>query len=94
MLEFGGNVTLTENWARGVLKNMNWVKLKGTTGKVEPSKQLFAEEKLTFQKNISKVVYGRDIASELIINTDQTPLSYVSPEKCIFNSKGAKNQWF
>ena len=40
LLEFGGSITLTENWARGVLKNMNWVKRKGTTGKVEPSKQL------------------------------------------------------
>ena len=91
LLEFEGSVTLTENWARGVLKNMNWVKRKGTTGKVEPSKQLLAEEKLTFQKNISKVVYEHDIPSELIINLDQTPLSYVSPGKQTFNSKDAKN---
>ena len=39
LLEFGGSVKLTENWARCVLKNMNWVKRKGTTGKKEPSKQ-------------------------------------------------------
>ena len=54
--EFGGNVILTYMWARGVLKSMNWVKRKGTTGKVEPSKQLLAEEKFTFQMSISKVV--------------------------------------
>ena len=91
LLEFGGSITLNENWARGVLKNVNWVKRKGTRGKVEPSKQLLAEEKLTFQKNISKVVYKHDIPSELIINLDQTPLSYISPGKYTFNSKGAKN---
>ena len=37
--EFGGNVILTDMWARGVLKSMDWVKRKGTTGKVEPLKQ-------------------------------------------------------
>ena len=46
---------------------------------------------MTFQKNISKVVYEHDIPSELIINLVQTPLSYVSPGKYTFNSKGAKN---
>ena len=66
LLEFGRSVTLTENWARGALKNMNWVKRKGTTGQVEPSKQLL------------KVFYEHDIPSELIINLDQTPLSYIS----------------
>ena len=29
--------------------------------------------------------------AEQIINLDQTPLSYVSPGKHTFNSKGAKN---
>ena len=91
LLEFGGSVTLNENWAQDVLKNMNWVKCKGTRGKVEPSKQLLADEKLTFQKNFSKVVYKHDIPLELIINLDPAPLSYVSPGKYSFKSKGAKN---
>ena len=34
--EFGGNTELAEGWAQNVLKNMDWVKKKGTTGKVEP----------------------------------------------------------
>ena len=45
-------VTLTEDWAGGVLKSMNWVKRKGTTEKIEPSQQFLLEEKLTFQKKI------------------------------------------
>ena len=60
-------------------------------GKVEPTKQLLAEEKLTFKKSISKAVYEHDIPSELIINLDQTPLSYVSLGRHTFNSKCAEN---
>ena len=34
--KFGESLELTEGWARNVLKGMDWVKRKGTTGKVEP----------------------------------------------------------
>ena len=34
--EFGGHITLTDDWARGILQSMDWVKRKGTTGKIEP----------------------------------------------------------
>ena len=66
---------LTEDWAQGVLKSINWTKRKGTTGKIEPSKQFLLEEELTFQKKISGVIFEHDIPKELIINLDQTPLS-------------------
>ena len=89
--EFGRNVILTDMRARDVLKSMDWVKHKGTKGKVEPSKQLLAEEKFTFRMSISKVVCEHDIPSELIINLDQTPLSYISHGKYTFNTKGAKS---
>ena len=46
---------------------MNWTKRKGTTGKIEPSKQFLLEEKLTFQKKISGVIFEHDIPKELII---------------------------
>ena len=41
--------------------------------------------------SISKILYGHDIPSELIINLDQTSSSYISPGKYTFNIKGAKN---
>ena len=50
--ENGGSLQLTEDWAGGVLKSINWVKRKGTTEKIEPSQQFLLEEKLTFQKKI------------------------------------------
>ena len=89
--EFGSTVTLTEDWARGTLRSVDGVKRKTTTGKVEPSTQFLAEEKFTFQKAISTYVYDHDIPTDLIINLDQTPLSYVSPGKYTFNMKGAKH---
>ena len=72
--EFGGTITLTEDWARGILRSMDWVKRKATTGKVEPSTQFLAEEKFTFQKAIFTYVYDHDIPTNLIINLDQTPV--------------------
>ena len=69
-----GSLQLTEDWARGVLKSMNWVKRKGTTGKIEPSQQFLLEEKFTFQKKLFGAIFYH-IPKELIINLDQTPLS-------------------
>ena len=89
--KFGGHIKLTDDWARGVLNSMDWVKRKVTTGKVEPSKQFLEEKKFTFQRSISMVVYNHDIPLEFILNLDQTPLSYVSPGKYTFNIKGSSN---
>ena len=46
---------------------MNWTKRKDTNGKIEPPKQFLLEEKLTFQKKISGVIFEHDIPKELII---------------------------
>ena len=51
--EFGGHITLTDNWARRILQSMDWVRL---IGKMEPSPQLLAEERFTFVKPIATVV--------------------------------------
>ena len=69
---------------------MEWSKGKGTTGKIEPSKQFLLEVKLTFQRCISLIIQDHDVTKELILNLDQTPLSYVSPGKYTFNPKSAK----
>ena len=89
--DFGGHIALTEGWARSVLKSMEWSKRKGTTSKIEPRKQFLLEEKLTFQRCIASIIEEHDIMKELILNLDQTPLSYVSPGKYTFTPKGAKS---
>ena len=55
--ENGGSLELTKDWARGVIKSMNWTKRKKTTGKIESPKQFLLEEKLTFQKKIYGVIF-------------------------------------
>ena len=59
--EYGGTLNLTDRWARHVLTKMEWIKRKGTTGKVEPSPQFLAEEKFTFQRAISGAISEHDI---------------------------------
>ena len=66
------------------------MKRKGTTGKVEPCLKFLEEEKFKFQRTISKFVSDDDIPLELMLNLDQTPLSYVSPGKYTFDLKGSK----
>ena len=51
--EFGGTNELTEDWARSAWKSLNWSKRRATTGKVEPTAQLLAEE-VYFSKSNSK----------------------------------------
>ena len=87
--EYGGHIKLTEGWARKLLKSMNCVKRKCTTGKVEPSAQFLREEKLTFQRGISDIVEKYEITPEMVLNLDQTPLAYVSPGKFTFAKLGS-----
>ena len=87
LTEFGGTAELTNRWARSILSELNWSKRKGTTGKIEPSLQFLAEEKFTFQRAISTAISSHDIPNFLVLNTDQTPLSYVSPGQYTFSFK-------
>ena len=79
--KFGGSLELTENWAQNVLKNMDWVRRKRITEKVEPCAMILKEEKFSSQHTISKFVSEHDIPLYLVLNLDQIPLSYVSPSK-------------
>ena len=79
--KFGGHITLTDNWTTSILKSINQFKRIRAIGKFEPPLHLLAEEGFTFQKSIATILYDYDIQSDVIINLDQTPLSYVSPGK-------------
>ena len=70
----------------GVIKANCALKLKD----FKPSEQFLLEEKVTFQRRISSIIQELDITKELILNLDQTSLSYVFLEKYTFNPKGAK----
>ena len=57
---------------------------------MEPPQQFLLKGQLTFQKKISGAIFYHDFSKELIVNLDQTPLSYVSPGKYTFDIKGIK----
>ena len=88
--EFGGSFELTEGWVQNLFKVMDWMKRKGTTGKVEPCPKFLEEEKFMFERAISKFDSDPDIALELVLNLDQIPLSFVLPGKYTFDLKGSK----
>ena len=83
--------TSVNKWKKKIENDKKQNIVTGTTGKVEPSQQFLDEEKLTFQRNISTIIEDHDIPKDMILNLDQTPLSYVSPRKYTFNPKGAKS---
>lgn len=70
---------------------MNWTKLKGALGKVEPFKKFLKKEQFIFQSKTSIVILDHDIPSGFVVNLDQTFLFYVSPGKYSYSSKGLKN---
>ena len=37
LFEFGSHITLTVDWARGILQSVDWLRQKRITGKIEPS---------------------------------------------------------
>ena len=88
--ENGGSITLTDRWARNTLKSMSMVKRRGTTAKCKIPELLYEETKFTFQRNISTKVREFNIPPSLVINLDQTPLSYVTCEKYTFEALGSK----
>ena len=88
--EFDRSLELTEGWARNVLKGMDRVKRKGTTGKIQPFQKFLEEEKFTFPRAISKFVSDHDMPLGLALNLELTPLSYVSPGEYTFDLKSLK----
>ena len=89
LLENGGYINITKDWAQRLLQRMNLVKRKGTTKiKVLPSD--FEKLKKQFLSDIRSIVAMEDIPKELIINWDQTGMKYVPVSNWTFEEKGTK----
>ena len=74
---FSRTLELTNRWARDLLDSMEWNKRRETTGNIESLGQILSTEKLMFQRAISTALLEYNILTSLIVNLDQTPLSYV-----------------
>ena len=71
-------------------KQIKLVRRKGTTAKLPIPPGVFSEVKLSFQRSINTIVTKHKIPPALIINHDQTPITYVSQSSRTLAKKGSK----
>ena len=82
LIENGGYISLSHQWGRNVLCRMEqegnkMCRRKATTEKIPVAPGLVKEARLHFQRQIQQMQEWHQIPDDLIINFDQTPLSYV-----------------
>ena len=64
---------------------------KATTEKTPIAPGLLTEAKLHFQRKIKQIETWHNIPDELILNFDQTPLSYICSQNHTLHFLGAEN---
>lgn len=55
LFEFGGDITLTDDSPRGVLKSIDWLQKKKTTENLEPCPQFLAKKSLLFKRQCQQL---------------------------------------
>ena len=85
----GGGINLTKDWAKYLFRRMGLVKRKGNT-KAKVELEQFDEIKRMFHQDIRSAVVMDEVPSELVINWDQTALSYVPVSQWTMEEEGAK----
>ena len=96
LVENGGHLSFSDSWARNIHNEVerNGKKMKrrmATTSKIPVAPALLEEEKYTFQRNIITLVKNHKIPEELILNYDQTPLSFVCTSNTTLEVRGSKS---
>ena len=89
LVENGGHLSLSNDWARKVLYGMT--RRIATTTRIPVAPALLAEAKLDFQLEIRQLQSWHDIPDNLIINFDQTLLPCVVTGNSTLNEKDAKS---
>ena len=95
-VENGGHLSFSDSWARNICNEMerNGKKMKRrivTTCKIPVAPALLEEEKFKFQRNLITLVKKHKIPEELILNYDQTPLSYVCTSNTTLEVRGSNS---
>lgn len=90
LIEFGGYIDLSRQWAYHFLRRMNFVRRKATTSKSKPTPIEFAAAKKAFLDDVSSVVTMEEIPPELILNWDQTGIHLVPASGWTMDLEGSK----
>ena len=82
LIEYGGYLSLNSDWGKNVLYRMEKEGKKmtrrwATISKLPVAPGIISEVKLDFQRKIKAAQSKHDIHDDLIMNFDQTPLSYI-----------------
>ena len=96
LTEYGGYLTLSNDWARKVLYKMETMGRKmtrrmATTSKAPIAPGVLKEIKPDFQRKIKQLQSLYEIPYDLILNFDQTPLPYVCSSNHTLHEKGASS---
>ena len=94
LVEHGGYLQFTDTWARNVLNEVQrsetkMVKRMATTSNIPVAPGLLKEEQLTFQRKIQAIIKWHGIPNDLVLNLDQTPLSYITVGNSTLDFEGA-----
>ena len=84
----GGTIELKKSCSKHFLRNMNYVKRKGTT-KSKLFVQNFDELKSQYLRDISIVIF-EEILDSLVINWDQTGINYIPVSQWTMAVEGSK----
>lgn len=89
LVDDGGSVSLTKDWAQSILYGMNFVERRGcSTAKI--SLKNFEDGKEQFLLDLKAVIKMEEIPSALVFNWDQTGISIVPVSSWTLELKGSK----
>ena len=96
LVEHRSYLSLSYDWGRNVLYRMEREGKKmtmrmATTEKIPVAPGLLKEAKLSFQRKIKTLQAIHSVPEDLILNFDQTPLSYVCSASHTLHKKGEKS---
>ena len=79
------------SWVQSVYRRLGYSRRGSTTGRPPVPQGLYDECRREFLQDIANKIKNYQIPPELIMNSDQTPSSYVSVGKSTMNKKGSKS---
>ena len=91
LVQHGGHIHLTRDWALSLLSRMGFVKRKATTkADVQITEEQFQKIKHSFLHQVVSMVKCHKIPTSLVINLDQTGLNIVPSGEWTMEREGSK----
>lgn len=90
LVENGGSINITKDWAKSLLSRMNFVKRRGSTACKNDKVENFDKLKEEYLERIEKTVVDYDIPSNLIINWDHAGINIVPVSNWTMATEGSK----